>query len=151
MALLDGPTQVIDLVSTGLAKLVTFAKQAVDLLKFMAGSPDVAERAVFLSDSTALTALGDPIPAVAGVSDDMSQVFTSMLIQFTQASGSLRYDITGRGPTAAGRGFQFPSGGGLLQVIGAQNIRNFRLIAETGQVANFTVMLFKAGIWNRER
>jgi hypothetical protein len=73
-----------------------------------------------------------------------------MLIQFTQASGSLRYNISGRQPTAGGRGFQFPSGGGMLEINGAENIRNFMVIAETGQTGDFVPMLFKAGMWNRE-
>ncbi len=144
VTLTEPPNGLFSRIAAGIAKLV-------ELIKYIAGAPDVAERATFLSDSTALTAAGDPLAPVPGVSDDRSQVFTSMDIQFTQASGSLRYDFTGRGPTAAGRGFQFPSGGGMLSVSGAENIRNFRLICETGQLANFTVILYKSGIWNRER
>ncbi len=120
----------------------------LDTLRYMGGDPERAERAIFLGDAQAVT---DTAITFVEQAVDRSQVWSTMILQFTQASGSLRYDITGRGPTAAGRGFQFASGGGPLTIVGAENIRNFRVIAETGQAGNFTPMLFKASLWNRER
>lgn len=117
-------------------------------LAYMGGDPERAERAILLSDAIPVT---DTALAFYEEAIDRSKTYSTMILQFTQASGSLRYDITGRNPTAAGRGFQFASGGGPLTIRGAENIRNFRVIAETGQSGNFTAMLFKASLWNTER
>ena len=133
--------------SVGIAKLVSIAKSILEKLRYVAGDPEVAERAVFLGDAQAVT---DAAVVVVEQAIDRSQVYSTLLIQFTQASGAVRYNITGRAPTQT-RGLQFPAGGGMLEIGGAENIRNFQVICEAGVTANFTPMLFKAGMWNRER
>lgn len=133
--------------SIGIAKLVNIAQAILEKLRYVAGDPESVERAVFLTDEQAVT---DAAVSFVEQAVDRSQVWSTMLIQFTEASGALRYNVTGREPTQT-RGLQFPTGGGTLEINGAENIRNFRVICEAGNTAAFVALLFKAGMWNRER
>jgi chitobiase/beta-hexosaminidase-like protein len=71
------------------------------------------------------------------------QAFTSAFINFDSGASAVRYTVDGTTPTAAGVGFQFPSGGGPLQINGAQNIKKFQMICEGGGSAAFEIGVFK--------
>lgn len=73
-----------------------------------------------------------------------SEHFYSLVITFGPTSGTGRYDLgSGLIATAAGDGVSIPAGGGVLTIIGHDNIRNFRMVAETGQTLLFARYLFK--------
>lgn len=112
-----------------------------DLMGLLAGDPRLAETAqVFL----AATAVTDAAVVSIAEAQEETRLWSLLFLQFTQASGRLRFDITGGNPTAAGRGIQIPSGGGEFLLRGTENIRRFRLITETGELANFSGILFQA-------
>lgn len=119
--------------------------KVVKLLRYLAGDPATSDRAVFLSDPVAVT---DTAVSLIEEAQDLSQDFALAQIQFTETSGTGRFDLTGGNPNAAGtRGMQIPAGGGTMNIRGAWNIRNFRVIGETGNALSFTVMLFKTSLW----
>lgn len=70
--------------------------------------------------------------------------FYSLVITFGPTSGTGRYDLgAGLIATPAGDAVSIPAGGGVLTIIGHDNIRNFRMVAETGQTLLFSRYLFK--------
>ncbi len=95
------------------------------------------------------TAASSPSPA-AGVgawfayeAQQEDQVFSALLFTTAATSGSGRYFITGREPTPAGAGFQLQTAGFQILIQGHENIKAFRVIAETGQTLNYTASLFQ--------
>jgi len=68
--------------------------------------------------------------------DSMQQTFTTLLVVTDEASGKGRYNVSGRAPTAAGQGIPVPSGGTFIEVEGNVAIRQFAIIAESGQTLN---------------
>lgn len=114
----------------------------ISLLRLTANDPSQAERCVFTSAPTAVTATAIVTIAQA---QDRSKTYSTLILWFTSGSGSGRRTIDGSQPTAAGtQGVQIPAGGGQYTIRGAENIRNFQLIAETGQSMSFTAELFQA-------
>lgn len=71
------------------------------------------------------------------------ETFYSCSVMFQSTAGSGRYTVNGTPPKATGTGLPIPSGGGQLTISGMDNIRKFRMIAETGQTLNFVYQLFK--------
>lgn len=66
--------------------------------------------------------------------------YIEVLIEDT--AGSCRYTVDASEPTAAGRGHKVPAGGSTITIPGAENVKNFKIIAETGQTAEFTMQGF---------
>lgn len=71
------------------------------------------------------------------------QVFSYLYITTDDASGFGRYMIDGTKPTPAGRGFQIIDQGAAILIAGHENIKGFRMIAETGQTLNYSINLFQ--------
>lgn len=119
----------------------------VRLLRYIAGDPALADRATQLIAPQTVT---DAVVANLGDSAlDESQEWAIAIIQFTAASGVGYYDPTGSNPTATGtRGTQLPSGGGRMEIRGAWNIRQFRIIAATGATVVMQVTLYKSSVWS---
>lgn len=112
------------------------------LLRLIAGDPSQAERAVFTS---APVAVSDTVITVIQQAQDFTQVYSTALLTFTAGSGSGRRTLDGSAPTATGsQGVPVPAGGGTLEIHGADNIRGFRIIGETGQALSFTAELFQS-------
>lgn len=95
-------------------------------------------------------AWGNPGPAITGavvytIQDQQILSATlqpsSMMIVFDSACGSGRYLMHGPAPTPT-IGIQIPAGGFVLNISGADNIRKFQLIAESGQTLTFSRYMF---------
>jgi hypothetical protein len=71
-----------------------------------------------------------------------SEIFSSMVVQFDTASGAGFYRIDGQNPSAT-VGFEVPAGGGILQINGHDNIKNFALIAQAASTLVFSRYLYK--------
>lgn len=69
------------------------------------------------------------------------RIFHSAALSFNAVSGSGRYRIDGPVPLPA-VGMPIPAGGVVLNIVGHMNVRNFRMIAEAGQVLTFSRYLF---------
>jgi hypothetical protein len=125
---------------SAVARLIEIAR----LLRLTAGDPSQAERNTRTVNNLAVTDT-----AIVGGSLqpwwDQTVDYSTAIVTFTEASGRLRYSIDGQPPQPDGSsGVQIPSGGGILTVRGAQNIRDFQVVGETGQSGNMTVQLFQA-------
>jgi hypothetical protein len=71
------------------------------------------------------------------------QVFYQLAIVFDPTSGAGNFRMDGPDPTAAiGGGLAIPAGGGTLMITGADNIRNFAVIAQGAATMPFTQYLF---------
>lgn len=123
--------------SIGLARIVR-------LLRYLAGDPALADRAIITSDAIAVA---DTAAVNIADAQDESQDFSIAELTFTSGSGSARYSMT-RIPTAAGFGVPFAAGGGRITIRGTWNIRKFQIIAETGQTLSFTYVLYKTPVWS---
>jgi hypothetical protein len=67
--------------------------------------------------------------------------YVEVLIE--SSSGSGRYSLEpGVIPTPSGAGHQIPSGGTTITIPGVENIKNFKMIAETGQTLTYTMQGF---------
>ena len=128
----------------GLAEAVNRLGEAVRLLRLSAGDPSQAERNTITENNVSVT----DAAVVGGTTQPWGSRtvdFSTMVVTLTEASGRLRYSIDGTPPQPDGSsGVQLPSGGGVLTVEGAENIRDFQIVAETGQSGNMTVQLFQA-------
>ena len=71
------------------------------------------------------------------------QVFSYAYITTDNLSGFGRYMIDSTDPTPAGRGFQVLDQGAAILIAGNENIRGFRLVAQTGQTLNYSINLFQ--------
>jgi len=71
------------------------------------------------------------------------QVFSYAYITTDNLSGFGRYMIDGTNPTPAGRGFQIIDQGAAILIAGNDNIKGFRMVAETGQTLNYSINLFQ--------
>jgi hypothetical protein len=128
----------------GLVTLVGKLREVIDLLRLSAGDPTLAERNVRTAGNVAITdtAIVDGATQPWG---DLSQIYSTMIVTFTQASGRLRYSIDGENPQPDGSsGVQIASGGGIYTIRGSENIRSFKVVGETGQSGNATFQLFQA-------
>lgn len=68
--------------------------------------------------------------------------FSYIEVLIEDTAGACRYTLDGSNPTAAGRGHRVPAGGANLTIPGAENVKNFKIIGETGAVAPFTMQGF---------
>lgn len=132
-----GPDEQIFL--PGLAK-------ATDLL-FKILSGDLNARILQAQNAPQLIAevQGTLTPAVAvdvPLARNRTVAYSWLVIVFDSTAGSGRYSFANN-QSAAGGGFEIPSGGGPLTVFGSEQIRNFKMIAETGQTLPFTYGLFQ--------
>lgn len=125
----------------GLAKL---AAQLALLLR-----QDAELRAQQANNAPQASAFDQPSGGVTGATEyniteaqAASKNFYQLVITFDATSGSGRYRIDGASPTPAGAGVGIPSGGVVLTITGANNIRNFKMVAETGQTLKFARYLF---------
>lgn len=98
-----------------------------------------APRAYYFDRQTGITGT-----AVYTITEAKSgnEIFSSMIIQFDTASGAGFYRIDGQNPTAT-VGFEVPAGGGILQINGHDNIKNFALIAQGASTLLFARYLYK--------
>lgn len=107
---------------------------------------DAALRAIQSGNALSPLAFDQPTGGITGatiytvVEAGPNATIAMLEITFDSTSGTGRYMINGQIPTAAGGGIFIPSGAGVLRVLGGQNIRNFRMIAETGQTLTFARM-----------
>lgn len=86
------------------------------------------------------TALTVPVPQQLTPGNE---VFSWLQVTFSDASGAGFYSVTLDVPTATGTtGFPIPAGGGTLWIPGMANIKNFKVIAATGQTMPFAAQLF---------
>jgi len=131
-----------------LAHIVELLGRLVHLTRFTANDPETAERCVLTSEPTAVTDAA-AVPASERAIDE-DQIFSTCILTFDEASGRGRYRLDGPNPTQT-VGVQIPSGGGELTIVGAWNIRSFRVIGEAGQALQFTSQLFRASQWIGER
>ncbi len=71
--------------------------------------------------------------------------FSYAVILLEDTAGECRYTLDTSDPSAAGRGHQVPSTGNgfTLTIPGAENVKNFKIIAATGQTAAFTMQGFR--------
>lgn len=67
--------------------------------------------------------------------------FYQLVLTFDAASGSGRYRIDGPPPTPT-IGVAIPAAGVVLTITGADNIKNFKMIAEAGQTLTFARYVF---------
>lgn len=70
-----------------------------------------------------------------------NEKFYSLVLTFDATSGSGRYRIDGPIPTPT-IGTAIPAAGVVLTIIGADNIRNFKMVAEAGQTLVFSRYVF---------
>lgn len=128
----------------GLAETVTRLGEVARLLRLSAGDPTQAERNTITENNVTVT----DAAIVGGTTQPWGSRtvdFSTMVVTVTEASGRLRYSIDGTPPQPDGSsGVQLASGGGVLTIEGAENIRDFQIIGETGQSGNLTVQLFQA-------
>jgi len=101
-----------------------------------------AERGVFFigSSSAALISFETLIP------DTITQDFTTALIQFDATSGAAHYRYDGGTPNALGlstSGMPVPAGAFQIVLVGALNIRSFKIIGDAAATVNLSVTLHK--------
>ncbi len=70
------------------------------------------------------------------------QKFSYIEVLIEDTAGSCRYTLDTSDPSAAGRGHKVPAGGSTLTIPGSENVKNFKIIAETGNTAAFTIQGF---------
>src|SRR5262245_24411471 len=74
-------------------------------------------------------------------------IFSFMVLVLDKSAGDGRYMINGDLPTAAGHGIQLAGGNGagttVLTLTGQENMRSFRIIAETGNLLPYALQLFR--------
>jgi len=71
-----------------------------------------------------------------------TQKFSYIEVLIEDTAGACRYTLDASSPSAAGRGHKVPAGGANLTIPGSENVKNFKIIAETGAVAPFTMQGF---------
>lgn len=71
-----------------------------------------------------------------------TQKFSYIEVLIEDTAGACRYTLDASTPTAAGRGHKVPAGGSTLTIPGAENVKNFKIIGETGTTAPFTMQGF---------
>jgi hypothetical protein len=105
-----------------------------------------AQQAKYFDQPGVFTTIGSV--AVTGVvlysiqqAQSDNEKFYSLVLTFDATSGSGRYRIDGPAPTAT-IGVAIPAGGTVLTILGADNIRNFKMIAEGGQTLSFSRYVF---------
>lgn len=143
-------SQIIQLDSAGLAKLV--AQMAAQLrqdavVREVQGQN--AQQMKYFDQPGVATSYPDGLfPAVTGnqvflfrAPQNNNIKFYQGLLVFDSASGAGRWRSDGPNPTPT-VGFQVPAGGTALIIPGADNVRNFRLIAEAGATCTFASALF---------
>jgi len=115
----------------------------IQLLTLAAGDPSQAERAVVIGNN--ISVVDTAFSLMTEAANNQQIAFSSALITFKAASGLGYFDVTGGTPAADGsRGLEIAAGGGTLEIEGAENIRNFRVIAATGNTMTFSYLLFQA-------
>lgn len=72
-----------------------------------------------------------------------NEIFSSLVVTFDVASGAGFYRVDGQSGTLPTVGVEVPAGGGILTIMGHDNIRNFVLTAQTGQTLTFARYLYK--------
>jgi len=117
--------------------------EIIRLLELQAGDPATTDKAIVYEQVPVI----DTVIAVISRLQAKTEVWSILYIQFSTASGTGRYLIDGSDPTAAGRGVPILAGGSQLIIRGVDNINNFKMIAETGQVMQANCLLFKSPAW----
>lgn len=117
------------------AQLAAMLRQDADLRSLQSAN---APQATAFDDQTTPGISGVNVYAIA---DAQSRDFYSLVLTFSAASGSGRYRIDGPAPGQA-VGVPIPAGGVVLNIVGANNVRNFKMIPEAGQTLTFARYLF---------
>ena len=91
-----------------------------------------------------LSPLAQPFSIFQDASDVNAKAYAYLIIEIDDTSGSGRHNAgdTSVTPTAGGVGHKIPAGGTEIVIPGSVNIKNFRMIAETGQTLNYTMQGF---------
>lgn len=71
-----------------------------------------------------------------------NEIFTSLVVTFDTASGLGFYRVDGQDPTTT-VGIEIPAGGGILQINGHNNIKNFAMINQAATTLPFARVLYK--------
>jgi hypothetical protein len=89
-------------------------------------------------------ALANPYTVFQDGQDVTNKQYSYLVVEIEDTSGSGRHNAgdTSVTPTAAGIGHKIPAGGTEIVIPGTMNIRNFKMIAETGQTLNYTMQGF---------
>jgi hypothetical protein len=102
-----------------------------------------AERAFIYGGATITTTGFRLEDAVASVGTD---VYTTLFCAFAAASGAGRYLYNGQVPAtggAVGSGLPIPAGFSTLTIVGRENIRNLRIVAEGATSVLLDFQLFR--------
>jgi hypothetical protein len=136
---------ILGVLAEELAALLT---QAAPLRQLQAAN---AARALYGIDGQSVAVAGDPlrpgpvsntvVQAITLAASGTGQTFAQLIIVFDTTSGAGRYRVDGQLPTTA-VGFEIPAGGFTLEITGMDNIKNFRMVAQTA-----TTMPYFAGLF----
>lgn len=96
----------------------------------------------FQQGTAASGQITDTAVVVFNAAADGTRKFSYIEVLIETTAGACRYTLDASAPTAAGRGHQIPAGGGNLTIPGAENVKNFKIICETGAVAPYTMQGF---------
>jgi hypothetical protein len=90
------------------------------------------------------TSLAQPFSIFQDGQDVNAKSYSYLIVEIDDTSGSGRHNAgdTSVQPTAAGVGHKIPAGGTEIVIPGTVNIKNFKMIAETGQTLNYTMQGF---------
>lgn len=90
------------------------------------------------------SSLAQPYSIFQDGQDVTNKLYSYLVIEIEDTSGSGRHNAgdTSVTPTAAGVGHKIPAGGTEIVIPGTVNIKNFKMIAETGQTLSYTMQGF---------
>jgi hypothetical protein len=131
----------IELVSTGIAKLVQlftlFIEDNAELrMRQATNAPQCLFEGVGTVIATGFTQIDQ--------AQTSGQLFSSLRITFTPAAQTGFWSLSGAAPRADGTfGVPIAAGGAVLDISGSTNIRNFKMIAATGNTMPFSFQLFR--------
>lgn len=126
--------------------LTTIAREILALVKNDAELRKIwslaAPRACYFASGTVTNAAPQVINEA---NSGNGEVFYQLAVVFDITAGAGNYRIDGPAAAAAvpAGGIPIPSGGGTLIITGADNIRNFSMIAQGATTMPFARMLFK--------
>lgn len=103
---------------------------------------DAGLRAIQTSNAIAPYRFDQPAGGITGavvytVTEAPTVKLSMLSITFDSTSGTGRYRLDGIPAAAGGVGIPIPAGAGVLNIVGANAIQNFNMIAETGQTLSF--------------
>ncbi|HJR08434.1 MAG TPA: hypothetical protein VJ842_14325 [Pyrinomonadaceae bacterium] len=132
---LSGPLleKIADLLTQGVGYLEKFVRDDQSLRVSQAANAPLAQgfQQGTIID-TALTVFTDA---------QGTRAYSFLIVLLEDTAGACRYTVDATQPTNT-RGHKAPAGGTVIEIPGAQNIKNFKIIAEAGASAAFTMQGF---------